>query len=151
MKTQYCPKCGEELLTKARFCRSCGMEINSIKSRKKRGDKKNKSSWLLIIGGALLLIVGIWSVIPKPAANTSLSEIEDQHSESGLPYPEVERATVGEVQAAYDEGNALIVDVRSESEFLEGHMQGAISFPSSELESRIQELPTDQMIYLYCT
>jgi hypothetical protein len=151
MKTQYCTKCGEELITNARFCSSCGIEINSRKSRKKRGNNKNNSSWLLIIGGALLLIVGIWSVVPKPAANTSLSEIEDQHNESGLPYPEVERATVGEVKAAFDGENALIIDVRSEAEFLEGHMQGAISLPLSELESRIHELPTDQMIYLYCT
>lgn len=151
MKPQYCTKCGDELITNGRFCSSCGTKISSRKSPKRRGNKKTNSSWLFIIGGALLLIVGIWSVSPKPTATTSLNEIEDQHGESGLPYPEVKRATVGEVQAAFDEGSALIIDVRSESEFLEGHMQGAVSIPLSELESRLSELPTDRMIYLYCT
>jgi len=119
---------------------------------KQRGTIISSSVLLMILGGVLLLAVGIWSVLQKPAASAPpVGEIEERQSESDLPYPEVERATVDEVKAAYDDGSALIVDVRHESDYLEGHIQNAISLPLTELGSWFSELPQDQMIYLYCT
>lgn len=45
---------------------------------------------------------------------------------------------------------AMILDVRNVSEFKEGHMKGAINIPLTELRGRMDELPPDREIWVYC-
>lgn len=47
---------------------------------------------------------------------------------------------------------AIILDVRSNQEYREGHLQGAINVPDFEIMNRIQkEIPKrNQLIVLYC-
>lgn len=48
-------------------------------------------------------------------------------------------------------GNYVIVDVRREDEFSEGHIPGAINIPNETIESEPAALPDkSQVIYLYC-
>lgn len=47
-------------------------------------------------------------------------------------------------------GNAILIDVRPEPEFLAGHIPGAVSVPISELKSRLKDLPKDREIVAYC-
>jgi phage shock protein E len=44
----------------------------------------------------------------------------------------------------------IILDVRTKEEFNEGHLEDAILIPVSELESRLDELPKDKPIIVYC-
>lgn len=46
--------------------------------------------------------------------------------------------------------NGLILDVRTPEEYAAGHIVGAINIPVDELRSRLQELPPDQTLYVYC-
>ncbi|MBT8192921.1 MAG: rhodanese-like domain-containing protein [Acidimicrobiia bacterium] len=48
-------------------------------------------------------------------------------------------------------GEALIVDVRERAAYEESHISGALALPESELDTRIGELPRDQLIVTYCT
>jgi rhodanese-related sulfurtransferase len=45
---------------------------------------------------------------------------------------------------------ALVVDVRSESEFNAGHVENAWNIPLETLRNRLQELPHDREIWLVC-
>jgi NADPH-dependent 2,4-dienoyl-CoA reductase/sulfur reductase-like enzyme/rhodanese-related sulfurtransferase len=60
----------------------------------------------------------------------------------------------GDVQLACWEGladsTALIVDVREPKEFAKDHVEGAINVPLTQLRQRMQELPRDRDIFLYC-
>ncbi|WP_370934566.1 ArsR/SmtB family transcription factor [Amycolatopsis sp. cg13] len=47
-------------------------------------------------------------------------------------------------------GDALVLDVRPETEFEAGHIAGAVSVPLDELEDRLSELPADQEVVAYC-
>ena len=47
-------------------------------------------------------------------------------------------------------GEVIVIDVRPESEYMEGHLPFARSMPLSELERRISELPVDREIVAYC-
>lgn len=48
-------------------------------------------------------------------------------------------------------GNYIIVDVRREDEFSEGHIPGAINIPNETIESEPAALPDkSQVIYVYC-
>ena len=44
----------------------------------------------------------------------------------------------------------IILDVRTKEEFNEGHLEDAILIPVSELEGRLDELPKDKPIIVYC-
>ncbi len=44
----------------------------------------------------------------------------------------------------------LILDVRTPDEFNEGHIEGAVLIPVSELESRLDELAENKPIVVYC-
>jgi rhodanese-related sulfurtransferase len=47
-------------------------------------------------------------------------------------------------------GAVLVVDVRPREEFDAAHIVGAVSIPLAELEQRIDELPLEKTVVLYC-
>ena len=46
--------------------------------------------------------------------------------------------------------SAVLLDVRDPDEFEEGHIDGAINLPLNELRGRLDELPRDRELWLYC-
>jgi NADPH-dependent 2,4-dienoyl-CoA reductase/sulfur reductase-like enzyme/rhodanese-related sulfurtransferase len=46
--------------------------------------------------------------------------------------------------------DALILDVREVSEFEGGHVEGAVNIPLPKLRDRVDELPKDREIWVYC-
>jgi phage shock protein E len=43
-----------------------------------------------------------------------------------------------------------LVDVRTDSEFMDGHIPGAINIPLDELDARSDEVPEDQPVVVVC-
>ena len=62
----------------------------------------------------------------------------------------VRRMTIVELRDAMEKGEAIIVDVRSETEYKRGHIKGARSLPRGEIAKRADELPKDKLIVSYC-
>ncbi len=54
-------------------------------------------------------------------------------------------------KGAYQD-NAILVDVRTDGEFAEGHLNGAvqINYSASNFEAKIKELDRDKPVYVYC-
>jgi len=46
--------------------------------------------------------------------------------------------------------NLVILDVRTQEEYDEGHLENAVLIPVSELESRLDELDVEDEILVYC-
>ena len=59
--------------------------------------------------------------------------------------------TIQELRNKVSQG-AILIDVRSNQEYREGHLQGAINIPDYEVQNRLQrEIPKkNQLIVLYC-
>lgn len=107
---------------------------------------------LLIIGGALLVIAATLLLLPTQRVEApSAVNVPDSHDNDGVPYPEVPRISLEETKSRHDEQSAIIVDVRSEEEYITSHIPGAFSLPISSLEARHQELPQNAEILTYCT
>lgn len=66
---------------------------------------------------------------------------------------DVPRVTAQDAKAAFDGGEAIIVDVRSQAAYEAGHVAGALSIPLNEFETNIAgvDLPRDRWIITYCT
>lgn len=48
------------------------------------------------------------------------------------------------------ENDAFIIDAREPHEFAEGHIRNAVSIPFSQFRDRLDEIPTDQPVYVHC-
>ncbi len=55
-----------------------------------------------------------------------------------------------ELHARVAAGDVVVLDVRPVEEYLAGHIAGALSIPVGELADRIDELPGDTEIVVYC-
>ncbi|MFE1952778.1 ArsR/SmtB family transcription factor [Streptomyces sp. NPDC059524] len=55
-----------------------------------------------------------------------------------------------ELRARVEAGDVVLLDVRPVEEYRAGHIPGALSVPVAELADRIQELPPDLEVVVYC-
>ncbi len=64
----------------------------------------------------------------------------------------VPRINLADFKALYDNPakRPLIIDVRAKDNYDQGHIDGAISFPEADLDTRFKELPKDKLVVAYC-
>ncbi|MBZ0317142.1 MAG: metalloregulator ArsR/SmtB family transcription factor [Anaerolineae bacterium] len=62
----------------------------------------------------------------------------------------LEPITLHELYARLDEPDLVVLDVRPNPEYVQGHIPGARSIPIEELEQRLSELAPEQEIVAYC-
>jgi len=68
-----------------------------------------------------------------------------------LTHPRYETVSVPRAKEMIDADPSLaILDVRTEGEYAEGHIEGAINIPVEELEQRLDELDKERGILVYC-
>jgi 3-mercaptopyruvate sulfurtransferase SseA len=67
------------------------------------------------------------------------------------PLANVPRASLADAKKAFDEGNAVFVDTRSDAQFRQERVKGAINIPAEAFETRFGEVPKDKKIITYCS
>jgi 3-mercaptopyruvate sulfurtransferase SseA len=86
---------------------------------------------------------------------TTACNLQSTQPSSDLPQTEAEvpRVMAEEAKAAFDAGEAIIVDVRSADAYETSHIDGAISIPLGQFETNPTSLnlEKDQWIITYCT
>lgn len=104
---------------------------------KKTKTKQQSFPTLWVVLGAVALIITAALIIPQlgqdPAAVTSLPRVVD-----------VTRA------AQLRSEGAFVLDVRQPDEWEQAHIPGATLIPLGELGSRLNEVPKDQEVLVYC-
>ena len=81
----------------------------------------------------------------RPAAETASSPVAQATPSDG-----VRRITIVELRNALEKGEAVLIDVRDESQYKSSHIKGARSIPLGEVARRADELPHDKLIVTYC-
>lgn len=100
---------------------------------------------LVVIAGMLLTAV-TYGVLPPPAQTALVLAVSLPVSPT--PADEAPRIGIAPARALKD---ALFVDVRGPIEFEAGHIPGALSIPSPELDQSLGKLPKDRTLIFYCT
>lgn len=125
------------------------------KSNKKQ--QKRQPIWLwialgVVIVGLIVTLVLLNREVPATSMpDASSTEIATEPSakldivDSTVP----DTISIQEASEQFSNG-AFLLDVREQSEWNEGHVEGAVLIPLGELSSRISELPTDQDILIIC-
>ena len=88
----------------------------------------------------------------KTATNTrNAGVVATAPKAPGTPADGVRRITTVELRNALDKGEAVVVDVRNDTTYKLGHVQGAMLIPFGEIDARASELPKDKLIVTYCS
>jgi hypothetical protein len=130
--------------------------------RQKRRAKNSPSLAIPIVAGAIVVIIIVaaaiiagqsrWFLSTSSVGGASAPVATAQALPTqSVPYPDVARISVQETRDKLEQGQAVLIDVRDRVAYDAGHAVGALSFPESEIDSRLNELPHDKELILYCT
>jgi len=100
---------------------------------------------MLAIAG---LIVGCNSAEMKPPQIVAANSPTPVHAP---PNDGVRRVTVTELQDLLAQNKAVVIDVRNEAAYAQGHIKGAKLIPFTEIQNHTGELPKDKTIVTYCS
>lgn len=124
---------------------------------------KKIANTLLAISVLLLATSACNATLPQtePAIEPTIQsypnqpQTQPQQGQTDLPLTEadVPRVTAEEAKAAFDSGEAVIVDVRGVDAYTEAHVAGALSIPLTDIEFNPSGVALDknQWIITYCT
>ncbi|HSJ55369.1 MAG TPA: rhodanese-like domain-containing protein [Anaerolineae bacterium] len=125
---------------------------------RRRGQPRRRRSGSLWIPAAVALVVvaivvGLVLSVEGRGADAALqaNETAQPLATNPLPYPEVPRISVAETWEGMQAGQVLLVDVRGQESYNSLHATDAVSIPEGEVNARLEELPRDRDIVLYCT
>lgn len=107
----------------------------SRRQRKQQKQTNNYLKWFALIGVVLVVITGAVILIGGDDANANVIN---------------ERISPAEYQSDFDTKEHVLVDVRTPQEYNQGMIENAININVEELASRVDELPKDEPIVLYC-
>jgi hypothetical protein len=120
--------------------------------------KHNQSSarsrapfFLLGTGLSLILVAVVWALQVGAQASPLAAQPAGSFRPDRIPLPDIERVSLADSFAAFEQGQAVFLDVRFQENYDEGHVPGAVLIPETELLDRLGELDPDQWIITYCT
>ncbi len=132
---------------------------------------RSQPAWLLpVLVGVLVALAALVAVVltsgvpamvtPAPAAPVAAPVVEAPPvtADEALPNthggldpdgPAVDEITVADARARFDAGTAIFVDMRAGTDFTAGHIPGALTITSADLDSRLRSLPPGAVIIAY--
>lgn len=70
---------------------------------------------------------------------------------TAAPTDGIRRITVVELRDLLAKNEAVVIDVRNESNYKAGHIRGAKLIPVAEVVNHLDDLPKDKLIVTYCS
>jgi rhodanese-related sulfurtransferase/DNA-binding transcriptional ArsR family regulator len=95
------------------------------------------------------LVIGLWQAI-RALGEARLAEVTQLVQQYFADRSQFEAVDTNTLRQRMAEDSVIVIDVRPENEYRNGHVSGARSIPVSELLSRLHELPNDVPIVAYC-
>lgn len=107
-------------------------------------------SQLLVLSAALFSLTAL-SGCNSTEGKTARAGNPSTTLTASVPADDVRRISIADARAAFENGKAVIIDVRGEPSYKAGHIKGAQLIAFNEIAARSAELPKDQTIILYCS
>ena len=108
----------------------------------------SKLSFIMFLLVGAVFFAGCNSSESKVASVNSKSQsgqIETVHADG------VRRITLQQFEELTKNGQAFVVDVRTQAAYDQGHIPGAKLMPSGQILNHLNELPRDKTIVTYCS
>jgi rhodanese-related sulfurtransferase len=94
-------------------------------------------------------VMRLWLEL-RMVGEQQLEEVDEALAAYRTRRHEFEKVTIDEVRDRLRAGKAVLLDARPEVEYQAGHLPQAISIPLDELERRLDELPRNRTLVVYC-
>jgi len=114
---------------------------------------KKHVTWFLVLIlmiGALAFLYGRADsqLTPSPASQPNQSSNSQSSTTETKTYQNIPAKELNNwLNAGKD---ILLIDVREPSEFKDGYIKGAINIPLGQFENRLQEIPKEKDVVVYC-
>jgi len=104
--------------------------------------KQKRTTWIVLGAAVAIVIAGIvyLSLSADPRAVSAVNDGYDSY-----------RVSLEDAKEAFDNDEALFVDVRSAGEYNSSHIPGAVLIPLSEIAGNEPQVDKGTLIYTYCT
>lgn len=125
----------------------------SVRKRKQQTQRASSLVIPIVVGVVVVAVIvgAIVSIESRRSATASAPVITAAAQPTNpIPYPGVPRISIEEARQKLETGQAVVVDVRTKNTYDQAHLPGSISLPEDEIESRLDELPDDKELILYC-
>lgn len=116
------------------------------KARLAKTERKGKYSHYSL---ANMQVFEVWNSLRELGLSQN-AEIERLIRDFRNDRQSLETISLEVLQQRIENKEVLLLDVRPEEEFEEGHITSAVSIPAKKLEERIKSLPTNKEIIAYC-
>ena len=100
---------------------------------------------------AVLLAVTALTACNSREQTPKISSASTATSPAPPPADNARRITPAELKEEISRNDVVIIDVRSEAAYKQGHIKGARLIPANEILAHVDELPRDKMIVTYCS
>lgn len=108
--------------------------------------KEGKNRFYKLAGDDVVLLISSL----RKTAETHLAEVDRLISQITSNTLDEKTISSKELVSKFNDQNLLILDVRPNREFLEGHIQGAINVQPEDIDEKIKDLPSNKIVVAYC-
>jgi len=91
----------------------------------------------------------LWAAV-RDVAGSQLADLDQLATAYLGDRSALETVTHKQLAKRLRDGDVIVLDVRPESEFHAGHINGAISLPIKEITRRLRAIPKDRQVVAYC-
>ncbi|WP_445664681.1 ArsR/SmtB family transcription factor [Fodinibius sp. AD559] len=116
------------------------------KARLAKAEKKGKYNYYSLTNSK---VYEVWKSL-REFGFTQNAEIQRLIRDFRNDRQSLETVSLEDLHQRMEDNEVLVLDVRPDEEYKEGHIPGAISIPTKELEERMKDLPKDKQIVAYC-
>jgi predicted sulfurtransferase len=108
----------------------------------------------LFILMAAAVLVGVMALTACNSRENSPKAAKNTVQQQPAPVPagdNVRRITPAELKDEIAKNDVVIIDVRGEPAYKQGHIKGSRQIPATEILAHVDELPKDKLIVTYCS
>jgi hypothetical protein len=119
---------------------------------KKRRTRSRGTDWITIaisVLGVFILIAMVYATLFDARTPDVALAPENGIDWSVVDHEAVRRIDVAEAKYLMEQGQAVLVDTRSEEAYQQKHAQGAIWLPFENIATSVLDLPDDKLLVLY--
>ena len=110
--------------------------------------KFGKTLGIALLLGLMMVLGACGAPAAEAPAAASEAEAPAEVADAPLDLPvNIDVQTVSEIK---DRDDVVVLDVREQWEYDEGHIPGVVHLPMNEVPARLDEIPTDQTVVLTC-
>lgn len=108
--------------------------------------KKNKALLPIILFAAVFILSIGGLILAQNLRRANIENPGDYATQDDIP-----RVTAEEAYEAVMNGDAVLVDTRTEAQFQAGHAIGAINLPLDKIDAELSQLDPETWYITYCT